>query len=163
MADTTPEVADALTEISAMPGHLLRRCQQIAVSMFLDECRDSGLTPVQFALLAALGGQDADGAIDQNRLGGLVALDRTTVSLVVGKLAERGLVDKRQSQTDRRARLVAITPRGRAVLDAVMPHVRDAQDRLLAPLDADERTQLVGLLARLADAGNAVSRAPLKT
>jgi DNA-binding MarR family transcriptional regulator len=169
-ADDAALADTALDEIAAMPGHLLRRCQQIAVALFLAECRDTGLTPVQFAVLAALdgaGAADADAPdsqpIDQNRLGGLVALDRTTVSLTVGKLAERGLIDKRPSPADRRARLVALKPAGRAALDAALPAVRRVQDQLLAPLDAGERELFVALLGRIADAGNEASRAPLRS
>ena len=29
-----------LNNLRDAPGHLMRRCQQIAVSVFLDECRD---------------------------------------------------------------------------------------------------------------------------
>lgn len=147
----------ALDEVAAMPGHLLRRCQQIAVALFLQEV--DGLTPVQFAVLTAL---DNDEAIDQNRLAGLVALDRTTISLTVGKLAERGLVDKRPSPADRRARLVALTDAGRAALAGAIPAVRRVQEKLLAPLDEGERELFVALLGLVADAGNAASRAPLR-
>jgi DNA-binding MarR family transcriptional regulator len=156
--------AGALAEVAAMPGHLLRRCQQIAVALFLQEV--DGLTPVQFAVLAALdaGNGGADGEpVDQSRLGGLVALDRTTVSLTVGKLAARGLVDKRPAPGDRRARHIALTAAGRAALADALPRVRAIQARLLAPLDDAERRQLAALLARVADAGNAASRAPLRT
>ncbi len=37
-----------------MAGHLLRRCQQIAVAIFLEECRSLELTPLQFAVLDSL-------------------------------------------------------------------------------------------------------------
>ena len=69
-----------LDDLGNTPGHLMRRCQQIAVSVFLDECRSYDLTPLQFAVLAALlkGGPE-----DQVRLGGSLALDRTTISVVV--------------------------------------------------------------------------------
>lgn len=168
-AGTGQPQTGALDEIAGMPGHLLRRCQQIAVALFQQECRDTGLTPVQFAVLAALDAGDTanDGTseaagIDQNRLGGLVALDRTTVSLTVARLAERGLVDKRPSPADRRARLVALTPAGRAALDAALPAVRRAQAQLLAPLDDGERDLFIALLGLIADGGNEASRAPLR-
>ena len=45
---------DPLLDVFTLPGHLLRRCHQIAVAVFLDECRDHDLTPPQFATLAAL-------------------------------------------------------------------------------------------------------------
>ena len=36
------------------PGYLIRRLHQIHVALFLEELRDSGLTPVQYGLLTAL-------------------------------------------------------------------------------------------------------------
>lgn len=145
--------------IGAMPGHLLRRCQQIAVSIFLRECRAHDLTPLQFAVLAALVDSPP---LDQIRLAGIAALDRTTVGVVARKLEARGLITRRISDADRRSKLIAVTEAGRAAVAAALPAVEAAQDRLLAPLSADERAMLLALLAKLADGNNEHSRAPLR-
>jgi hypothetical protein len=47
----TPVTMDA---VYAAPGYLFRRMQQIAVSIFVEECREHDLTPVQFAALVAI-------------------------------------------------------------------------------------------------------------
>jgi len=142
-----------------MPGHLLRRCQQIAVAILLQECRAYDLTPLQFAMLSAL----ADyGALDQARLGGLTALDRTTVGVVGRGLERRGLVVRRRSDRDRRARQISITAAGKTLLAEALPAVRRAQARLLAPLQADEQVLFVKLLSRIAESNNQLSRAPLR-
>lgn len=149
----------AFDKVLGMPGHLLRRFQQIAVSMFLKECRDLDLTPLQFATLAALSDTPP---IDQVTLGGMVALDRTTIGVVVRKLEGRGLVTRVVSSRDRRARMIAISLAGEALLTKVMPQVRAVQDRLLAPLAEDERHQLIGLMQKVVEAHNEESRAPLR-
>ena len=87
-----------------MAGHLLRRCHQIAAAIFLDECAAFELTPLQFAVLDSLLG---DGPQDQVTLGGAVALDRSTISLVIGKLEQRGLVRRARSAQDQRAKIVS--------------------------------------------------------
>ena len=92
-----------LNNLRQAPGHLMRRCQQIAVSVFLDECRPWDLTPLQFALLVELNRQAPQ---DQVGLGGALALDRTTTSVVVRKLEDRGLVQRTISQKDRRSKPV---------------------------------------------------------
>ena len=69
-----------LEDLRQAPGHLLRRCQQIAVSVFLDECQTWDLTPVQFAVLVEL---NRHGPHDQVGLGGALAMDRTTIGVVV--------------------------------------------------------------------------------
>ncbi|MEE8334150.1 MAG: MarR family transcriptional regulator [Alphaproteobacteria bacterium] len=147
------------TQIGAMPGHLLRRCQQIAVSIFLRECRVHDLTPLQFAVLSAL----ASGPpLDHIRLAGIAALDRTTVGVVARKLEARGLVTRRVSDTDRRSKLIAITDAGRTLIARALPAAEAAQDHMLAPLTAAERTTLLALLAKMADGNNEQSRAPLR-
>jgi DNA-binding MarR family transcriptional regulator len=148
-----------LAAVQAMPGHLLRRFQQIAVSMFLKECDGFDLTPLQFATLAAM--SDAPN-VDQAQLGGRVALDRTTIGVVLRKLEERGLATRITSAHDRRSRLVRITPAGAELLKAAMPSVERVQDHLLEPLTADERVQLVRLMERVVTAHNGESRAPLR-
>ena len=143
---------------ASMPGHLLRRCQQIAVGIFLDECRDFELTPLQFAALATLA---RHGPSDQASLGRRAALDRTTAAVVLRKLRQRGLVHRLVGGSDRRSKHFALSPAGEALLSAVTDAVERAQQRILAPLAPAERQVLLGLLERLADANNAQSRAPL--
>ena len=43
-----------LQDLHAMPGHLIRRAQQIAVAIFMEECAEFDLTPVQYAALVAI-------------------------------------------------------------------------------------------------------------
>lgn len=152
-------MGEPLDQVTAMPGHLLRRCQQIAVSVFLDECRGFDLTPLQFTILSTL---VREGPLDQAAIGGRTAMDRTTVSLVVGKLARRGLVTRRVSELDRRARLVSVTPAGEALVRSVLPRVEAAQARMLAPLSASERDHFADLLRKMADGNNGESRAPAR-
>lgn len=155
-----PTTEEPLTEEDSflgMPGHLLRRCHQIGVAVFLDECRAFDLTPLQFSVLSALGGF---GPMDQARLGGVTALDRTTIIVVLTKLEERGLVTRVPSEKDKRAKIVAITEAGRRTLADVLPSVREAQKRMLAPLNGRDRAQLLALLRKMADGNNSLSRAP---
>ncbi len=147
---------------SEMPGHLVRRVQQISVAIFAEEMANAGvdLTPVQFAALVAIGETPL---IDQATLAGAIAYDRVTIGGVVDRLTEKGLVARRISRTDRRARELELTEAGRAVLDIAVPLVNAVQVEILAPLDPEESRELVRLLAKLAKNGNPRSRAPLKT
>lgn len=149
-----------LEELYAKPGHLIRRCHQIAVALFLEELQDLNLTPIQFAILA---GVDNHPDIDQISLAGLVACDRTTIGNVVERLEGRGLLTRTVDDTDRRVRLLRLTDDGRAVLADARPCTETIQQKLLAPLTEAERQQFVSLLTRIADAHNETSRAPLVT
>src|ERR1700745_942533 len=88
-----------LRDNNEMPGHLARRFQQIAVAVFLRGVEGAGfhLTPVQYAALATI---SANPAIDQITLAGLIAYDRTTITGVVDRLVQKGLVVRQTSSRD---------------------------------------------------------------
>lgn len=146
-----------LLDLYKMPGHLIRRAQQIAVSIFTDECRDFGITPVQFAILWAV--RDHPG-LDQITLANLVALDRSNTGDVVARLVEKGLIRREAGNTDRRTKLLQLTQDGEALLEAMRKAVTAAQERMLAPLADEEREVFLGLLAKIVDINNGHSRAP---
>lgn len=136
-----------MDEIEDLPGHLIRRMQQLAVATFAAETQAAGfdLTPVQFAALNTL---ERNPGIEQATLAALIAYDRVTMGGVISRLEARDLLERCVSKTDRRARTLNITDRGRAVLRTVWPVVRRAQDTMLAKLDPDERETLKALLKK---------------
>jgi len=152
---------NSMKDIYDMPGHLARRFQQIAVGVFLAEAEGAGydLTPVQYAALAAI---NDNSGIDQVTLAGLIAYDRTTITGVVDRLAQKGLVARNESSRDRRARELKITDAGRRTLRGITPAVEAAQRTLLRGLSAKDAKELVRLLQRAIAAGNELSRAPLR-
>jgi DNA-binding MarR family transcriptional regulator len=141
------------------PGYLIRRLHQIHVALFLEECKDSKLTPVQYGLLTALSFR---GALDQGSLAEELGLDRTTTAEVLSRLEKRGLVTRRPNPRDRRAKLATITRRGRALTAAMFSGMQRAQDRMCAPLTQKERDALMGTLARLIEANNEYGRGALR-
>jgi DNA-binding MarR family transcriptional regulator len=144
-----------------MPGHLARRFQQIAVAVFLTEVESAGydLTPVQYVALAAVG---TNPAIDQVTLAGLIAFDRTTITGVVDRLVTKGLITRKESSRDRRARELTITAAGRKAMRGIAPAVEAAQRLMLRGLTGSEATELVRLLQKVIATGNELSRAPLQ-
>ncbi|MBN9496036.1 MAG: MarR family transcriptional regulator [Alphaproteobacteria bacterium] len=153
-----------IAEVLNRPGHLARRFQQIAVSVFVAEAEAAGydLTPVQYAALAALAAVKAHKGIDQATLAGLIAYDRTTIGGVVDRLEQKGLVSRRVSAEDRRARVLEITVAGKRTLAGIEPAVAAAQKAMLRGLDASESAQLLRLLRKAIDASNELSRAPMR-
>lgn len=142
------------------PGFLVRRLQQSAVAIFLKEMSAAGhdLTPVQYAVLSAV---RASPGPDQATLAGLVALDQATLGGVVSRLLKKGFLTRRIKETDRRSRLLVITEKGLAELEACEPVVDRVQNRILAGLSAPEREQFMDLLAKAVAATNDDSRAPV--
>src|SRR5688500_16507312 len=128
------------------PGHLIRRAHQVAVAIFMEETGDFDVTPVQFAILNAL---IDDPGEDQVTLAGKVAFDAATFGSVIGRLEAKGWVRREPDGQDRRRKLLWVTPEGEAAAAAMKRAVAKAQTRILGPLDAAERRQLVELLGKL--------------
>ena len=146
-------------DIHALPGHLIRRLHQISVAQFMERMAEEGtdLTPVQFSAMAAIRRHPG---IDQASVAGLIAYDRATLGKVVDRLVDKGLVRRKVSQADRRAREVFLTRDGAGLLERLMPIVRAAQPDILTGLSAEEQETFVALLQKATLAGNDLSRAP---
>ncbi len=143
----------------AMPGHLIRRVQQISSALFAEECGNFDLTSVQYAALVAI---RANPQVDATRLSALIAFDRSTLGDVLERLEAKGWVLRSSSPSDKRVKLLRLSPEGARVLQRVEPAVRRVQERLLAPLAPSDRARIVRLLAQLADLHNDILPAPLR-
>jgi MarR family transcriptional regulator, temperature-dependent positive regulator of motility len=160
-AASKPASEGSVRDNNEMPGHLARRFQQIAVAVFLAEVEDAGfdLTPVQYAALAAI---KMNPGIDQVTLAGLIAYDRTTITGVVDRLVQKGLLVRQANPRDRRARELQVTEAGKRTLRAITPAVEAAQRLMLRGLTEKEGAELMRLLRKAIAAGNELSRAPLR-
>ena len=144
-------------DLEALPGHYIRRLQQIAVAIFLQETEKHGVTPVQYAALQKVGGAPG---IDQRTLARSIGLDTSTIAGVIDRLEARGLMQRSASPEDRRVRLLALTDAGEELLEAIEPDMLKAQERILAPLPKAERAEFMRMLRALVTANNELSRAP---
>src|SRR5215467_6396560 len=108
----------SLKPLYSKPGHLIRRLQQIAVAIFMEETADFDITPVQYAALIAVR-EHPD--VDVTRLSALIAFDRSTLGNVVERLEAKGWLVRREGQSDRRIKLLRLTTAGRKMLTAVEP------------------------------------------
>lgn len=139
-----------------LPGHYIRRLQQIAVGIFLDETAEHGITPVQFALLTAV---RQDDGLDQRTIAGKIGFDTSTIGAVVDRLESRELIRRMVSPDDKRVRLLSLTPAGEALLKRVIPAMLRAQERMLEPLAKADRPKFMQMIRRIVDGNNEFSRA----
>ena len=156
-AMTTDVSTTTVPALDDLPGHYIRRLQQIAVALFMDELKDWNLTPVQYAALNAAARMPD---IEQGALARAIGFDTSTTGGVVDRLERQGLLVRKQSPQDRRVRLLATTTAGRALLDEVQPGIAKVQERILAPLPPEERPLFLRMLRTLVEANNELSRAP---
>ena len=76
----------APASLSVMPGPYIRRLQQIAVAIFLQDTEGFGVTPVQYGVLLTVSRQPG---LDQRTLAALMGLDTSTTAGVVDRLEAR--------------------------------------------------------------------------
>jgi DNA-binding MarR family transcriptional regulator len=141
------------------PGYLFRRMQQIAVSIFVEECRAHDLTPVQFAALVAI---HTHPGIDATRLSAVIAFDRSTLGNVIERMETKGYIQRKPSREDKRVKLLYLSETGAVLLRDIMPSVDRAQARMLQSLKPADRKTLLALLTQLVDLNNESSRVPLR-
>jgi DNA-binding MarR family transcriptional regulator len=154
-----PAAPITMDAVYAAPGYLFRRMQQIAVSIFMEECKAFDLTPVQYAALVAI---HTHPGIDATRLSAVIAFDRSTLGSVIERLQAKGYIERKPAPEDRRIKLLHLTKSGAAILRDIIPVVERAQARMLEPLKPADRKALMGLLVQLVDLNNEASRVPLR-
>ena len=152
----TPITMDA---VYTAPGYLFRRMQQIAVALFVEECKEYDLTPVQYAAMVAI---HTHPGIDATRLSAVIAFDRSTLGSVIERLQIKSLIERTPAPDDIRVKLLYLTKSGVALLRDIKPSVERAQARMLQPLDPADRKKLLALLTQLVDLNNEASRVPLR-
>ncbi len=143
--------------LASLPGHYIRRLQQIAVALFLEETEAHNITPVQYAALSAAKRQPG---MDQRTLASSIGFDTSTIGGVIDRLERRGLIERQASESDRRVRLLVVTTAGAELLQQLTKPVMKSQQRILAPLPAKQRAEFIAMLTTLVEGNNEVSRAP---
>src|SRR5438046_8849207 len=99
-------VSLTMDAVYAKPGYLFRRMQQIAVAIFIEECRAYELTPVQFAALVAI---RTHPGIDATRLSAVIAFDRSTLGNVIERLETKNYIERTPAREDKRVKLLYLT------------------------------------------------------
>jgi len=143
MARRTPKCP--LQSLYHRPGFLLRRANQIAAALFAEAVARHDVTNTQFGALLAL---SARGEMDQAALARLLRLDRSTTGLVVANLERRGAISRAEDPGDRRRRLLAMTARGKTLLDEIMPDADRVPGLELTPFQPTEAREFMRLLAK---------------
>lgn len=101
------------TEVAEFAGQLFFRLWRASHTRIAEGLESIGLTPALFGVLNVLGPRK--GAIQQE-IGSAMGIDPSTMVSLIDQLESAGLAKRRPCPTDRRAREVAITPKGRRLL-----------------------------------------------
>ena len=128
---TTPPSA---FDLANRPGFLIRRLHQIHTALFIEECGEFNVTPVQYSMMTAIAEQPG---LEQARLAHEIGVDRATLANVVARLETRGLLRRTTTKADRRLKRVILTARGKRLLDQMTQAARRAHARTIEALPPD--------------------------
>ena len=140
----TPGFGDYLVEAQA--GFLLRRAHQRHAALFQEMMGRRDLTPTQFTALIKI---VECGAVTQNRLGRLAAMDPATIQGVARRLIARGLVRRESDPADRRTHVLRATEAGLELARQAVACATAITGATLAPLSPAERPLFLSLLKKL--------------
>jgi MarR family 2-MHQ and catechol resistance regulon transcriptional repressor len=90
-----------------------------------------------------------EGSQAVNVIGQLVNLTTGSITTAIDRLEQKSLVERKNHDTDRRIRIVELTPKGRKLIEKAYAHYRSDMEAAVKILSRQERTILLDLLNRL--------------
>jgi DNA-binding MarR family transcriptional regulator len=139
-------------DLDVSPTHTLQRITRLSLLQgvsFAGVFGRYGISFGEYLVLAALRRAGPPYRMNPTKLFNSVILSSGAMTNRLDRLEELGLVERAPDPNDRRGRLVALTDRGRELVDAAVVDHLENEERLLGALDERERQQLSGLLRKL--------------
>ena len=139
-------------DLDVSPTHTLQRITRLGLlqnASFARVFASYGISFGEYLVLAALRRAGPPYRMNPTTLFNRVILSSGAMTNRLDQLEEMGLVERLPDPDDRRGRLVALTDRGRELVDAAAVDHLENEQRLLVGLDADERERLAELLRKL--------------
>lgn len=118
--------------------------------MFTDEVGEDGPNPRQFAVLISV---FQNPGMSQTALVEASGIDRSTLTEVLRRMIDRGMVSRSRTPEDQRANALYLTEEGLSVLTSAFDAAERAQARILEPIPEADRTAAMNMLTALAGYG----------
>ena len=128
-------------------GYQIRQAQTASFRDLAGPFRNLGITPGEFSLLTII---NANMDIRQLDLVRIYGLDKSTLSVAVNRLSDRGMIMRRQLPRDRRNQGLSLTEAGKDLLQTATRIVHDQEDRMKAVVSQQDLDVLMGALRRIA-------------
>jgi DNA-binding MarR family transcriptional regulator len=144
--------SNKVSELILDLGFLLARASGLVVRSTNAALTPEGMRVRQYSVLSLV--CDAPGGVSQRELADVLGLDPSQVVALVDELHAEGLVERRVSSADRRAKLVMATADGRRQYRHAAARAARGQQSCLAVLTDDEQETLRDLLRRIVTGGD---------
>ena len=125
---------------------LLAECMQAYERLSGLHVRRSGLTHAQFDIIATLGNTPG---MSYKELGEKTLITKGTLTGVIERLEQKGLVERQRSSCDKRSFFVKLTAEGERVFCEVFPEVISQSGKVFAHYTPDDFTALEKTLSEL--------------
>ena len=125
---------------------VLSRCYRAVSQIAESSIAEAGLCLSDFAALEVLLHK---GPMMITEIQAKVLLASGSMTAAVDRLERKGLVVRRATASDRRAKILELTPEGRRVVEAAFRRHAEELEAAMAVLNGTEKRQLHGLLKKL--------------
>lgn len=130
-------------ELEQCLNFVLTKAQRNVHQLFKAELAPLGITPGQYGVLRCLWDENAQTA---KKLADRLALDGSTITGILDRMEQKGLIEKQTDPKDRRAMQVMLTTKGRKLQKPVSEAIETANRRALVKLDQKEAEFLKNVL-----------------
>ena len=125
-------------------GFLLHDVARLMRKRFEQNARELGLTRSQCQVLAHLARNEG---IQQGALAEILEVEPITLTRILDRLEEAGLVERRAHPTDRRIRLLSLTPAAHPLLDEIFAIGALTRSEAMDGIAEEDRDRLFEILA----------------
>lgn len=156
-AGVTPRAVDAAVEIDAVMQNWRRRAQKRELGQRALSDLGIGIDMAQFDVLVAIEGRRNEFAIDEGEetmvasVAERLAIDPSRASRVVSEMVGAGYAVRNISQADARRTIIALSPAGKAIVEAVRAYKWMVMGDFLNEWSPEELAAFIPLLHRFSE------------
>lgn len=134
---------------------LLRKNWYTLNKLFRGKIAHLDITPDQYTILRWLDARGKE-TIIQRDLVELMASDPNTIVAIINRMESQGLIERKQSESDRRVYELSLTEQGTHRFDEARPIAEELQSQIVEGLSDEEISQLMSSLERVAQNTEAI-------
>ena len=138
--------AVSLGVLETLVGYHLRRASNAFGTDFSRALAGTGVRQVLLGILSVVA---ANPGANQGSVGRVLGIQRANMVALINDLVERGLIDRKVAEGDRRAFALTITDPGKALLETALGRIAVHEAEMLSDLSDAEREVLIDLLTRI--------------